>query len=289
MGLYLEIPVLNKQFPFRSFINQGHQLVSPHWHKEVEIIYVFKGSINIGVNDEPIHVKKGEILFINGGDIHYILASSDSERFVIQFDLTFFQEISTMNVIEKNLRDAFSQMKNSSTEWNKTTKDKMVKIIENIQEENTKKQEGYPFVIKAKLYEMMALIFREIPEKESEDTSDSQLTKTQETLEKLDQIFSYVESHYKEGITLQDIAKYSGFSTYYFTKFFKKNTGTTFIKFLNEYRLNKAKWILLNGNYTVTEIAEMAGFTSVKTFHHLFKEVMGVSPLKYRKTISGNN
>ncbi|WP_141604082.1 AraC family transcriptional regulator [Terrilactibacillus laevilacticus] len=289
MGLYLEIPVLNKQFPFRSFINQGHQLVSPHWHKEVEIIYVFKGSINIGVNDEPIHIKKGEILFINGGDIHYILASSDSERLVIQFDLTFFQEISTMNVIEKNLRDAFSQMKNSSTEWNKTTKDKMVKIIEDIHKENTKKQEGYPFVIKAKLYEMMALIFREIPEKESEDTSDSQLTKTQETLEKLDQIFSYVENHYKEGITLQDIAKYSGFSTYYFTKFFKKNTGTTFIKFLNEYRLNKAKWILLNGNYTVTEIAEMAGFTSVKTFHHLFKEVMGVSPLKYRKTISGNN
>ncbi|MTT33025.1 helix-turn-helix domain-containing protein [Terrilactibacillus sp. BCM23-1] len=289
MGLYLEIPVLNKQFPFRSFINQGHQLVSPHWHKEVEIIYVIKGSINIGVNDESIHIQKGEILFINGGDIHYILASSDSERLVIQFDLTFFQEVSTMNVIEKNLRDAFTQMKNSSTEWNKTTKDKMVKIIEDIHEENTQKQEGYPFVIKAKLYEMMALIFREIPEKEPEDTSDSQPTKTQETLEKLDQIFSYVENHYKEGITLQDIAKYSGFSTYYFTKFFKKNTGTTFIKFLNEYRLNKAKWILLNENYTVTEIAEMAGFTSVKTFHHLFKEVMGVSPLKYRKTISGNN
>ncbi|MNT81682.1 HTH-type transcriptional regulator YesS [compost metagenome] len=79
-----------------------------------------------------------------------------------------------------------------------------------------------------------------------------------------------------------------GFSPYYFTKFFKKNTGMTFVTFLNEYRLNKAKWILLNENHSVTEVSEEAGFSSVKTFHHFFKEATGTSPLKYRMKISGN-
>ncbi|MNP36419.1 HTH-type transcriptional regulator YesS [compost metagenome] len=80
-----------------------------------------------------------------------------------------------------------------------------------------------------------------------------------------------------------------GFSPYYFTKLFKKNTGMTFIAFLNEYRLNKAKWILINEDLPMSAVAEAAGFGSVKTFHHFFKEATGISPLKYHKTIFGNN
>ncbi len=50
-----------------------------------------------------------------------------------------------------------------------------------------------------------------------------------------------------------------GFSVYYFTKFFKKNTGKTFITFLNEYRLEKAKWILLNNNISIVDLVEEVG------------------------------
>ncbi|MBP3041328.1 helix-turn-helix transcriptional regulator [Bacillaceae bacterium Marseille-Q3522] len=289
MGIYLEIPDLDKQFPFRSFVNEGHQLVSPHWHKEVEIIYVQKGRVNIGVNDVPMQVRQGEIYFINGGDTHYFLASADSERLVIQFDLTFFQEISRMNGKTKSLRDAFAEMKNSSFDWNAELSEKMTAIIKSIHKENLHKLEGYHYMIKAKLYEMMVLILREVPQKDAADVPNPEWTKTQETLEKLDSIFTYIEDHYRDAISLQDIADFIGFSPYYFTKFFKKNTGMTFITFLNEFRLNKAKWILLNEACPITEVAEMAGFSSVKTFHHLFKTAMGVSPLKYRKTISGNN
>ncbi len=40
MNFYLEIPELDRHFPFRSFINKGDVLCYPHWHKEIEIIYV---------------------------------------------------------------------------------------------------------------------------------------------------------------------------------------------------------------------------------------------------------
>jgi AraC-like DNA-binding protein/quercetin dioxygenase-like cupin family protein len=289
MSLFLEIPDLNKQFPFRSFINEGHEFVYPHWHKELEIIYVMKGNVNIGVNDRSIRLHLGEVYFINGGDTHYFLASSDSERLVIQLDLTIFQEIAAVTTSGKKLRDAFTEMKNSSFEWNHATSEQMVSLIKTIHDENTRRQEGSLYLIKAKLLEMIVLILREVPVKKLTAISKTRHAKTQDTLNKLDQVFSYVEAHYQETITLSQIAKQIGFSSFYFTKFFKRNMGTTFTRFINEYRLNKAKWILLNEDRPITEVAECAGFNSSKTLHHLFKQVMGISPSKYRKTISGNN
>jgi AraC-like DNA-binding protein len=165
-------------------------------------------------------------------------------------------------------------------------------LIESIYEEDVQRRDGYAYLIKARLFELLTVILREVPKsalnkqpKFSEDT----LNQSRETLERLERIFIYVEQHYQEAITLNEVASYMGFSPYYFTKLFKKNTGMTFIAFLNEYRLNKAKWILINEDLPMSAVAEAAGFGSVKTFHHFFKDATGISPLKYHKTIFGNN
>ena len=168
----------------------------------------------------------------------------------------------------------------------------MRQLLMTVHEENNERKSGYRYVIKAKMFEMLAILSREVPQNENwndQVREEISSTKQMENLERLDKIFMYIEAHYQDTITLNDISAYMGFSSFYFTKFFKKNTGTTFIQFLTEYRLNKAKWILLNEDATVTEVAERTGFSSVKTFHHQFKDLMGISPLKYKKTISGNN
>jgi len=91
MSLYFEIPDLNPQFPFRTFMNTGQVLVYPHWHKELEFIYVTKGTVRIGVNDQVLSVGEGEIYFFDSGETHYFLASPDSDRIVYQFDLKLFK------------------------------------------------------------------------------------------------------------------------------------------------------------------------------------------------------
>ncbi|MEG2873583.1 MULTISPECIES: AraC family transcriptional regulator [Carnobacterium] len=292
MGVYLEIPELNEHFLFRSFVNEGDILVYPHWHKEIEIIYVKEGNVNIGVNDVPIQLKRDDIYFINGGDVHYFLASPESERIVIQFDLSFFQDISSLEKTNKEMRNLFSSIVQASSLWSQEVADQMRQLLMTVHEENNERKSGYRYVIKAKMFEMLAILSREVPQNENwndQVREEISSTKQMENLERLDKIFMYIEAHYQDTITLNDISAYMGFSSFYFTKFFKKNTGTTFIQFLTEYRLNKAKWILLNEDATVTEVAERTGFSSVKTFHHQFKDLMGISPLKYKKTISGNN
>lgn len=292
VGVYLEIPELNEHFLFRSFVNEGDILVYPHWHKEIEIIYVKEGNVNIGVNDVPIQLKRNDIYFINGGDVHYFLASPESERIVIQFDLSFFQDISSLEKTNKEMRNLFSSIVQASSLWSQEVADQMRQLLMTVHEENNERKSGYRYVIKAKMFEMLAILSREVHQNENwndQVREEISSTKQMENLERLDKIFMYIEAHYQDTITLNDISAYMGFSSFYFTKFFKKNTGTTFIQFLTEYRLNKAKWILLNEDATVTEVAERTGFSSVKTFHHQFKDLMGISPLKYKKTISGNN
>ncbi|WP_054777049.1 helix-turn-helix domain-containing protein [Lacticaseibacillus saniviri] len=73
------------------------------------------------------------------------------------------------------------------------------------------------------------------------------------------------------------------FSEYYFARYFKKNVGQTFINFLNDYRLDKAKWALINTDDSITDILLNVGFTSNKSFYRLFKDRLGVSPKRYRE------
>ena len=92
-----------------------------------------------------------------------------------------------------------------------------------------------------------------------------------------------VERRYTGHLTLEEVASEIGYSQFYFTRFFKRNTGKTFITFLNDYRIDKAKWLLINSALSVTEIISQVGFESNKTFYRLFKQSMAISPLAYRK------
>lgn len=60
MSIYLELPDVDKHFPFRSLICGGDELCYPHWHKEIEMIYVTKGRLNLGINDTPIRMEQGK-------------------------------------------------------------------------------------------------------------------------------------------------------------------------------------------------------------------------------------
>ncbi len=111
MAIYLEMPKLIHEFPFRSLSNEGEVLTTPHWHKEIEILLITEGVVNLFINDKPMQLKKGEIVIIKGGDIHYILPSPGSERLVFQFDISFFNDLILLNEEKESLINLFSSIK----------------------------------------------------------------------------------------------------------------------------------------------------------------------------------
>lgn len=286
MSMYLEIPEFANDFRYRTFLNDGLTIVYPHLHKEIEIIYAKRGKVTIGIEDEIIELQAGEVLFIASGQPHYFLASPESERYVYQFDLKLFHE-ETMRSDEPTLFTLFSDGESYSRNWPADVAAKVTEILLSLYQIEEQDGPGKNFLSMGYLYQLIGVLYQGLPKRKiRKKILNRSSMQYKETLERLNQVFEYVEGHYQDAVTIEEIAKFVGFSPYYFTRFFKKNMGQTFMQFLTEYRVNQAKFILANEKIPMADVAEQAGFASVKTFHHVFKEVVGESPLQYQKQIT---
>jgi len=92
----------------------------------------------------------------------------------------------------------------------------------------------------------------------------------------------YVDEHYAEKISLEDIAKYVGISKYYFSNLFKKENDINFSSYLNKVRIEKAKDLLKNPGFTVSQIFYQVGFNNQQYFSKIFKKYTGMTVTEYR-------
>ncbi|MDF2613110.1 MAG: response regulator [Clostridia bacterium] len=93
----------------------------------------------------------------------------------------------------------------------------------------------------------------------------------------------YINKNYKDNPSLEDVSHYVSLSPSYFSRLFCKETGETFISYITNVRIDKAKELLRNTQYKVYEIAEMIGYENTHYFSRIFKKVTGQSPYDYRE------
>lgn len=93
----------------------------------------------------------------------------------------------------------------------------------------------------------------------------------------------YIQEHYKEQITLNEVAENVYVSTYYISRMFKKEMGKNFVDYLNEIRIEKAKELLKDVRFKTYEVAEMVGIPDAHYFSKLFKKHASVTPSEYRE------
>ena len=99
---------------------------------------------------------------------------------------------------------------------------------------------------------------------------------------------NYIDEHYKEDISLQDVAGVLGYSDVYFCKLFKQNFGKSFIVYLNELRIGKAKEFLANPVINIKDISTEAGYRDANYFARVFKRMTGMTPSDYRNGVLGS-
>ncbi|MNE79958.1 HTH-type transcriptional regulator YesS [compost metagenome] len=97
-------------------------------------------------------------------------------------------------------------------------------------------------------------------------------------------IIKYIDYHYQNEISLQDVASHFFVSREYISRKFKQEFGINFSDYLGQYRIDKAKTLMLNQNLKIVQISEMVGFHDVKYFSKVFKKQEGVSPKVYRQS-----
>ncbi|MCA5962649.1 AraC family transcriptional regulator [Blautia sp. RD014234] len=94
---------------------------------------------------------------------------------------------------------------------------------------------------------------------------------------------NYIQEHYAEDIGLGSMAKMVYMNPYYFSTFFKKETGQNFKNYLVEVRMREAMKLLMASDMKTYELAEAVGYHDVRTFTDKFREVFGDSPSAYKK------
>jgi two-component system response regulator YesN len=94
----------------------------------------------------------------------------------------------------------------------------------------------------------------------------------------------FIELHYSQSLTLEQVAEYVGLSPFYFSKLFKDRFGLTFIDYLTEKRIKKAKEEMTNPEKSLKEICYSIGYKDPNYFSRVFKKLTGLSPTDFRRT-----
>lgn len=97
-----------------------------------------------------------------------------------------------------------------------------------------------------------------------------------------EEIRRYIAGHYKEDLSLQDVAGAMRYSDAYFCKIFKKYFNRSFIVYLNELRIEKAKQMLEDAMRNIKDISSEVGYRDANYFAKVFKRITGVTPSDYR-------
>lgn len=244
--------------------------VDVHIHDEMEVICVLKGDMHVLVNNQKYHLNPGDIIIINAFEPHGTLKGNhDCMHMLLQFNP--FEIFSNIDY-QKGMR-CISYKIDKDTEAHVPLYNSLQELYRVfVSSSNELRIKGHLSILYADMIENLE--WESIGTKSKKEESDLFI---------FQKVIHYICDNYHQPITLEQISKVSGFSTYHFCRFFKRMSGLTFIEYLTNLRLDKAVFSLLTNEKAICKIAYECGFASIKSFNRAFKNAYGISPREYRK------
>lgn len=250
-----------------------------HFHPEIELVYVNKGQGKRHIGNHLSYFNNSQLLLIGSNLPHNgftdRLTINGSET-LVQFKPEFlgghFFDIPEMEAIQK----LFERSKKGLVFGVKTKQKLGVKIEKLAEKDGFKKilllLEILHGLTKSQDYTVLnadGFAFETAPQDST----------------KIDIIFKHVNEHFRTHISLDEIADKVSMTAPAFCRYFKKVTGKTFTKLVNEYRVVHVTKLLLESNMSITDICFECGFNNFSHFNKLFKEITGKSASKYRSEL----
>ena len=273
----------NEQFPFLVSYQKLSEYESGsfmwHWHPEIEITYVQKGTMCYKVNHIVYHLKEGDIVFNNSGALHSgtMENQKDCAYIPVTFDSRliygFFQSTVNSKYVDPVIQDSMlpAICIDQSEPWHKPFREYLLRSIDL----DEKKPDFYELDITICLQSMWRLLLEHItyePQASRENSLE---------YDRIKKILSYIEENYQNKITLNDIAGHIHLCESECTRLFKRHMNTTLFAFLQEYRIERSLEFLQD-DQPVSAVADKAGFSDPNYYSKVFAKIKGCSPREYR-------
>jgi len=260
-----------------------HFFVERHWHNDVEILFIARGSYLLEINLENHLLSEGDICILNSEELHQITGQgADTMHDVVLFD----PQILNFSYVDEWEEEAIAPFLNQTVIFRNILHPfdegyaQICPLVRRLMAKALQKEKGWYISCKLLLLELFALM-----------TGHHLLHSSQEAVSAADArkisryktIISYMEEHYSDPISLQQLADIIPCNSQYLCRFFREISGMSPIQYLISYRLDKACLLLLHTSRPVTEIALDCGFENISYFIRQFKAGRGCTPKEYRR------
>jgi AraC-like DNA-binding protein len=249
---------------------------SDHYHETYEIYYLLAGERSYYINNLIYTLRKGDLIFINKNELHRTTSkgSASHERILINFEEVFLQKTLANYDLSFPFLTAQSLLLRPGVHDQGIIEYILFTLLKE-QEEQRSQHIPYLQTLLIQLLIEMNRVQEISREPIAPESSEKQL--------KVYEIIDYLQAHYADKLTLEQLSETFFISSTYLCRLFKQTTGFTIIEYLNYIRIKEAQRLLQSTDAKVTTIAENTGFDSIAHFGRVFKQIVNRSPLQYRK------
>ena len=279
-----------EDFPIAFFDDDLTKISVPyHWHDELEIVIITEGAVRMRIAGSEFSLKAGDGYFSNSGILHTEMLTTPTGH---QHALVFSPRIISQreDLIWKNYimpvlgnsRIPFLCLK-ASVPWHK----EILHLAETAWNKGAYEAKDYPLDVRSSLSKAFSYIVDHIEDMENETLYTSAYQRDELRIKK---ILVYIEKNYGMSITLEDIAASANISTSTCLRLFTTVLGTTPIKYLMTFRIQKATEELKHANgRAISEIAWSCGFSDASYFNRCFRRACGITPSDYISRANGTS
>lgn len=256
-------PVL--PFIFHDDFDRYRQNGIANWHDNTEFLHCTYGEGIVNCDSNIIRMTEGDTVVINARCLHSISSDTLIKYHCLIVDNSFFTDngidIKRISFSEKIIDNTAAQ--------------KMAHIASCMSDKDTPLHTA---LIRLAVLDYICYI----TENYSYDITAERNNLSKSYSAVLDAI-DYINNHFAEKLSLEDISSRAGFSKYHFTRIFKENTGVTVIEHINARRCDNAGLLLRETQKPISEISFECGFENPSYFAKAFSKFYGILPSEYRK------
>lgn len=254
-----------------------------HWHREVELTLVLSGEICYQLNETVYHLKAGEGLFCNSNTMHTGFPDAEGND-CIYGSLTFHPRflcgyegsvLQTKYVEKITENPAIPGLKLSPAfPWQQ----EILRQLSSIFRLSQKPPQNYELLLQISLLSIWNTLWEHVDFQNVQSPAA-----TMRHMDRLRKILEFIQQHYSEKITLEDIAAQANICQSECCRFFKKHMKESLFDYLISCRIEKSLPLLRETDLPVTEIAGRVGFSTSAYYAKVFRKRMHCTPTQYRE------
>ena len=273
-------PAFGSSFSVKQYVQPMAIANEPFWHyhPEIELVYVKGGNGKRHIGHHASYFRDGDLLLIGSNLPHYGFTdrfTRNQSETIVQMKEDFLGD-SFFKVPEMEAIQAMFEKAKAGMVFFGQTKQRLGARLE-----------GLPRLDQfGRLIELL-IVLREMAlstEYQILNADGYKLEVEQQDNDRINVVHAHVQAHFQAGISLEEVAGLVSMTVPAFCRYFKKLSGKTFTRFVNEYRVAHACKLLLEQNASITQVCFESGFNNFSHFNRFFREITGNSPSEYRKS-----